>query len=86
MVKNVQLFIKAKAGRRLTGSSGDMGEIYHAILGNDGQHSDVAICGATPTHEWGEWEGSAVSCEKCKKRLDYIHYKKPEPDPNAPPF
>ncbi len=76
MPKNVELYIKAKAGRRATGNSGDKGMIYHALLGNGGWHSDTAICGATPSKEWGEWEGGEVTCESCLKRLDYIHHKK----------
>lgn len=86
MPRKVELFIKAKAGRRASGNSGDQGVMYHALLGNGGVHSDTAICGAKPSTEWGEWEGSKVTCEKCLKRLGWIDYVPPEPDPNAPPF
>ncbi|MBY7902356.1 hypothetical protein KW459_15720 [Vibrio fluvialis] len=53
MPRKVELFIKAKSGRRASGNSGDQGVIYHALLGNGGVHSDTAICGAKPSTEWG---------------------------------
>lgn len=66
MPRTVELYIKAKAGRRASGNAGDQGTVYNAILGNNGQHGLTAIC---PARDWGEWEGDAVTCPKCLKRL-----------------
>ncbi len=63
----VELFIKAKAGRRANGNESDKGLITHAVLG---KHGLTALCGTKPTHDWGEWEESKVTCEKCLKRLN----------------
>ncbi|ELJ8564019.1 hypothetical protein ACN1T8_003800 [Vibrio cholerae] len=76
MPKSVELYIKAKAGRRANGNSADAGTVYHALLGNGGMHSHIAICGEKPSKEWGEWEGGEVTCERCLTRLRYINYQK----------
>ncbi len=57
----VELFIKSKAGCRANGNESDKGVITHAVLG---KHGLTALCGTKPTHDWGEWEESKVTCEK----------------------
>ncbi|AZS26263.1 hypothetical protein DYL72_15250 [Vibrio anguillarum] len=78
MPKLVELYIKAKAGRRANGNSADQGVVYHALIGNGGIHGNTAICGSKPAAEWGEWEGSEVTCDRCLKRLAFFDHQKSE--------
>jgi len=41
--------------------------VTHAVIG---KHGFTGLCGTKPTHDWGEWEESKVTCEKCLKRLN----------------
>lgn len=69
MPTQIEIYIKAKAGRRASGNEADIGVITHAIIGKHGLN---ALCGTSPRSDWGEWEESVVTCEKCLKRLNGI--------------
>ena len=63
---NEKYEVLRKAGRCVNGSEADGGKVYHAVVGNS------ALCGTKPGRTsagWGLYEGKAVTCPKCLKKL-----------------